>query len=135
MSNLAFASYQKPMNLLRDRMFTITGFVKEIVQAKKHTRIVVNTSMYVRTKEHVDDFNVYFTGEIKEFVDKYVKEKFLVDIAGHLVVSSKSTDEMQVIVLEGKHVLVYKNFQNIYVEPKPKYVSPNKLKNKKDLAY
>ena len=135
MAKKAYAIYQKPLNVFKNRMFNVLGFVRAKDRARKFTRLTIETVIFDRLDEIRDTFFVYFKDEIKEFVDKQIEENYLIEVTGHLLISSKSTEKQQIIVLEGRHILAFKNFVNVYEEPETKRVSPDKLSDSMDLAF
>jgi len=125
---------QDELALARNKMFTIMGFVQDITIKMDYTRVVVLVTNLLKSKNNDEFFNVYFRGKVKKFVDDHVQKLCVVDIIGHINVSKKSTPAAQILRLEGLHVYVYKNIDNIYTEPNPQFVNPMFIDND-DLAY
>lgn len=127
MSKLAYASYQKDFHAHRNKMAFVDGIVTEKIQAEKYTKLTIECTNFEHANEIKELFFVYFTKDIKTFVDKYVREKYLVNITCNLYISSKSTKKQQIIILEGRHIYIYKNFVNVYDEPVPVKTNPLKF--------
>jgi len=135
MTSKAYAIYERSEPVDRNNSFTIIGFVRNRIRSEKYTRLSIESVGFNKMTPVKDVYQIYFTGNIKTFVDKYVYNDYLVDVTGQVVVSSKSTEKQQILILEGKHVLAFKNFINVYEHPKNKYVHPDTLSNNKDLAF
>lgn len=131
----AYAVYEKPMSIQTNKMFTIIGFIRSKDKSEAYTRLKVEVDSFDGLKEVSDLFYVYFRSDIKKFIDKYTEKKLLINITGEIVISSKSTNINQVLILEGKHVTLYKNYVNVYDAPSPHYVDKGNIKKNSDLAY
>ena len=135
MSKKAYLTFEKPFAVARNKMFLLTGVVKSSIRFRRHTRLTIESITLDRTKELKERFYVYFQDDIKDFVDNNIELNYIVEVTGNMVVSSKSTEEQQIIVLDGKHVTGFKNYVYAHEEVASKVVDVSELKDKKDLAF
>jgi hypothetical protein len=131
-----YALYQKPISVSNAK-FTVIGFVRYKVQAKTYSRLTIEVTSFDRMAEVKKEFFVFFMDNLKEFVDKFVEKGHLVNVCGDLVISSKSKADMQMIVLLGLHLSLFRDAVNAFegVEPGTKQISTEELDNKDEIAF
>ena len=101
---------QTPMTMFRNKSFTLMGFVAKIELEIDFTIISVIVITFRNKSEVKESFDVYFQNEVRSFVDKYAKESDLLDVAGEMVISKDSTNDLQVIKLSAKHAYLYRKY-------------------------
>lgn len=105
---------QTPMSMFRNKSFTVMGFVTEVNLEMDFTKIKILVITFKNKEEVREIFEVFFQGEVRNFVDKYAKEGDLIDATGEMVISKTMIANNQIIKLSAKHAYLYKKFGNAY---------------------